>query len=65
MHRNQQNDLTISVAQHILGLTDQYLRGQGVADADLQRERSKRFRQWVAQNTHLGSDGKQRWISTL
>jgi len=53
-----QNDLTISVAQHILGLTDQYLRGQGVADADLQTERNKRFRQWVAQNTHLGSDGK-------
>ncbi|MCB9148367.1 MAG: hypothetical protein H6641_06370 [Caldilineaceae bacterium] len=53
-----QNDLTISVAQHILGLTDQYLKGQGVADADLQTERSKRFRQWVAENTYLGSDGK-------
>ena len=53
-----QSDLTISVAQHILGLTDQYLKGQGVADANLQTERSKRFRQWVAQNTYLGSDGK-------
>lgn len=53
-----QVDLTISVAQHILGLTDQYLKGQGIADADLPTERSKRFRQWVAENTYLGSDGK-------
>jgi hypothetical protein len=53
-----QRDLTISVAQHILGLTDLYLRGQGVADANLQPERTRRFRQWVAQNTSLGSDGK-------
>lgn len=53
-----QLDLTISVAQHVLGLTDQYLKGQGVADADLQTERSKRFRQWVSQNTTVGSDGK-------
>ncbi len=53
-----QLDLKISVAQHVLGLTDQYLKGQGVADADLQAERTKRFRQWVAQNTTLGSDGK-------
>jgi hypothetical protein len=53
-----QSDLTLSVAQHLLGLTDQYLKGQGVADANLQTERSKRFRQWVAQNSLLGSDGK-------
>ncbi len=53
-----QLDLTISVSQHVLGLTDQYLKGQGVADADLQSERQKRFREWVAQNTTLGSDGK-------
>lgn len=53
-----QADLTISVAQHILGLTDQYLKGQGVADANLQSERTRRFRQWVAQNTILGSDVK-------
>lgn len=53
-----QSDLTISVSQHILGLTDQYLKGLGVADADLQSERNKRFRQWLAQNTLLGSDGK-------
>jgi hypothetical protein len=55
---SNQRDLTLSVAQHVLGLTDAYLKGQGVADANLQTERTKRFRQWVAQNTVLGSDGK-------
>jgi hypothetical protein len=53
-----QLDLTISVAQHILGLTDRYLKGQGVADADLNAERNRRFRQWVAQNSLKGADGK-------
>ncbi len=55
---SNQRDLTLSVAQHVLGLTDTYLKGQGVADADLQSERNKRFRQWVAQKTKPGSDGK-------
>jgi hypothetical protein len=55
---SNQRDLTISVAQHVLGLTDQYLKGQGIADANLETERAKRFRQWVAQNTKPGSDGK-------
>jgi hypothetical protein len=55
---SNQLDLTISVAQHVLGMTDQFLKGQGIADADLQAERSKRFRQWVSQNTVLNSDGK-------
>lgn len=49
-----QRDLTISVAQHVLGLTDAYLKGQGVADANLQAERTRRFRQWVTQNTKGG-----------
>lgn len=53
-----QRDLTFSVAQHLLGLSDGFLKGQGVADANLQPERTRRFRQWVAQNTSLGSDGK-------
>lgn len=60
-----QGDLKISVAQHVLGLTDQYLKGQGVADADLQAERNLRFRQWVAQNTTLGSDGKPALVFDL
>ena len=55
---SNQLDLTISVAQHVLGLTDQFLKGQGIADANLQTERSKRFRQWVSQHTLLNSDGK-------
>lgn len=55
---SNQRDLTISVAQHVLGLTDKYLKGQGVADANLQAERNRRFRHWVAQHTQLGSDGK-------
>ncbi|MCX6047967.1 MAG: hypothetical protein NT075_22940 [Chloroflexi bacterium] len=53
-----QSDLTISVAQHVLGLTDPFLKGQGVADAELSAERTRRFRQWVAQHTILGSDAK-------
>ena len=59
---SNQRDLTISVAQHILGLTDAFLKGQGVADANLPAERHKRFRQWVAQNTQIGSDGKAQLV---
>ncbi len=55
---SNQRDLTLSVAQHVVGLTDAYLKGQGVTDANLQPERTKRFRQWVAQHTKVGSDGK-------
>lgn len=60
-----QRDLTISAAQHLLGLTDAYLKGQGVADANLQTERTRRFRQWVAQNTKVGSDGKPTLVFTF
>ncbi len=50
-----QEDFRLSVAQHILGLTDQALRLSGpAADA----ERTRRFRDWVAQNTVRGTDGK-------
>jgi hypothetical protein len=59
---SNQRDLTISVAQHVLGLTDAFLKGQGVPDAELQAERTKRFRQWVAQNTQVGSDGKPQLV---
>ena len=60
-----QRDLTISVAQHVLGLSDAYLRGRGVADANLQTERTRRFRQWVARNTRIGSDGKPTLVFTF
>lgn len=58
-------DLTISVAQHVLGLSDQFLRGQGIAEANIQAERTARFRQWVAQNTGRGADGKPVLIFTF
>ncbi len=55
---SNQREITISVAQHVLGLTDAYLKGQGVSDAELQNERTRRLREWVSQNTEVGSDGK-------
>ena len=62
---NNQRDRTISVAQHILGFSDAFLKGQGIADADLEAERARRFRQWVAQNTQLGRDGKPQLVFTF
>jgi hypothetical protein len=62
---SNQLDLTLSIAQHQLGLTDRYLKGQGIADANLQVERTRRFRQWVAQNTKLGGDGKPTLVFTF
>jgi hypothetical protein len=59
---SNQRDLTISVAQHILGLTDAFLKSQGIPDANLQAERTNRFRQWVAQNTQIGNDGKPQLV---
>jgi hypothetical protein len=59
---SNQRDMTISVAQHIVGLTDAFLKGQGVPDAELQAERTKRFRQWVAKNTRVGTDGKPQLV---
>jgi hypothetical protein len=59
---SNQRDLTVSVAQHILGLTDAFLKSQGIPDAELQAERTKRFRQWVAQNTQIGNDGKSQLV---
>lgn len=53
-----QRDLTISVAQQVLGLTDAYLRSQNVADANLATERTQRFQQWVAAHMTLDSNGK-------
>ncbi|MEZ4617695.1 MAG: hypothetical protein R2867_19575 [Caldilineaceae bacterium] len=60
-----QNDLTISVAQHILGLTDQYLRGQGVADADLQRSAANASANGWRKIPIWAATANQRWISTL
>jgi hypothetical protein len=45
-------DLTISVAQHVLLLTDEALAKEGFTDpAAAQAERVRRFRAWVAENS--------------
>ena len=53
-----QSDLTISVARHVLGLSDDFLQGQGFTGAGIQVERVRRFHQWVGANTKIGTDGK-------
>lgn len=46
------SDFTVSVAQQVLGLTDEALAREGFATpATRQAERVRRFRLWVAQNT--------------
>lgn len=50
-----QEDFRLSVALHILGLTDQVL---GLSGPDAEAERIRRFREWVAENTQRGTDGK-------
>jgi hypothetical protein len=46
------SDFTISVAQHLLLLTDEALAKEGFTDpAAAQAERVRRFRAWVAENT--------------
>ena len=52
------SDVNISVAQHVLGLSDKFLQGQGFSSAGIQAERTRLFRQWVSANTSLGTDGK-------
>ena len=53
-----QRDINLSVAQHVLGLSDQFLQGQGFTGAAINTERVRLFRKWVSENTKLGSDGK-------
>ncbi len=50
-----QEDFRLSVATHILGLTDEVL---GLSGPAAEIERTRRFRQWVAQNTQPGTNGK-------
>lgn len=51
----QPKDFTVSVARHVLGLTDEYL---GLTGAAAEAERVKRFRAWVAQNVATNDNGK-------
>ncbi len=52
----QPADFKLSVTQHVLGLTDAVLTSQGfTTPAAIAAERTRRFRQWVAQNTVLNT----------
>jgi hypothetical protein len=53
---------TMSVAQHVLGLTDEEL---GMSGEAARLERIRLFRQWVAANTHIGTDGKPVLVFSL
>jgi len=46
---------TVSMAQHVLGWTDEELGLEGDA---ARAERIRRFREWVAEHTETGTDGK-------
>ncbi|MCB0112408.1 MAG: hypothetical protein KDE53_41070, partial [Caldilineaceae bacterium] len=50
-------DYTISVAYHILGLTDEYLQSTG-NNPNVRAERVKRFREWAAKHTVQDEGGK-------
>lgn len=50
-----QEDFRLSVAQHVLGLSDDFL---GLSGDAARAERVRRFRAWVARNTRAGGDGK-------
>jgi hypothetical protein len=51
-------DLTISVAQHVLLLTDAALEKEGIPEDQWQEVRAERFREWVAENSFTPSGGK-------
>ena len=52
-----QRDLTLSIAQHVLGLSDQFLRSAGFSGDAIKVERTRRFRQWVTEHTSLDNSG--------
>jgi hypothetical protein len=52
-------DFKLSVAQHVLGLTDEAL---GLTGEAAQTERERHFRAWVARQTVLGADGKPQLV---
>lgn len=53
------SDFTISVARHVLGLTDEAL---GLTGQAAESERTRRFRAWVAEHTLPGGNGKPQLI---
>jgi hypothetical protein len=59
-YQTDPNDITISIAQHWLQLTDEALAKEGfTTPAAAQAERTRRFREWVAANTFTNTDGKE------
>jgi len=51
-YQTNAGDFKVSVAKHVLLLTDEALAKEGFTDpAAAQAERTRRFREWVAQNT--------------
>jgi hypothetical protein len=50
-----QETFTVSMAQHVLGWTDEELGLEGDA---ARAERIRRFREWVAEHAETGTDGK-------
>ena len=53
------SDFTISVARHVLGLTDEAL---GLTGPAAEAERTRRFRAWVADHTVAGGNGKPQLV---
>jgi hypothetical protein len=53
---------TLSVAQHVLGWTDEEL---GLTGEAARAERARRFQEWVADHTETGADGKPVLVFTL
>jgi len=50
-YQTNADDFKVSVAQHILLLTDEALAKEGVPPEDYEAVRTQRFRAWVAENT--------------
>lgn len=50
-YQTNADDFKISVAQHILLLTDEALAKEGIPPEEYQAVRTQRFRAWVSQNT--------------
>lgn len=55
-------NVTLSVAKHVLGLTDAYLSGLGFTGDAIEVERQRRFHEWVAAHQRADANtGKPIW----
>lgn len=53
---NDDGSFTISVARHVLGLSDRYLQGEGFTGAEIEAERLRRFRRWTSEQARGGAE---------